>query len=626
MSIKRKLAAILSADVAGYSRLMADDEAATLQSLNDSRALFRKRIEAHGGRLIDTAGDSILAEFPSAVEAVDCAVEIQHELAKRNSQLAEHRRMQFRIGINLGDVMEQEDGTVYGDGVNVAARLQALAEPGGICISGTAFDQVDGKLPLAFKSIGEQSVKNIAKPVRAYRMLAKGGSVNRHAVSLTAQRKAVLTLAVLVVLGGGAAAFWKFHSSPAPSSSDQVSAKQAVLDLPDRPSIAVLPFANLSGDPKQEYFADGITEDIITALSKIQRLLVIARNSTFQYKGKAVDVRQVSRDLGVRHVLEGSVRKEGSLVRVTAQLIDATTGTHVWSERYDRPLRDIFAVQDDITHRIVDALSVEMVEGEQARAWRKTTRNVEAYEYFMRGREQILRFTKEDLTLADANLRKAIQLDPNFALAYAQLGSVPLLYLILGVSDDPERDAKRAFALERKAVALDNSQGYSVILLGRIYMQVGELDKALEFGKEAVALEPNGATTLAIYAHMLEAAGRCEEALVYFNKALRLALVPEAWIPWVQGLCLRKLGRYEEAIAAQQRAIALAPKLIWYHVFLVDAYVAAGMEGQATTKAREILQMDPSFSVDAFLKPFHWYRDPSILKSYAANLRKAGLK
>jgi len=406
MSSHRKLAAILSADVAGYSRLMGDDERATVETLNTYRHIVRERVERHEGRVVDSPGDALLAEFPSAVEAVECAEEIQHELAKRNAQLAEHRRMLFRIGINLGDVIE-ESGALYGDGVNIAARLESLSVAGGICISGTVFDQIEGKLPLEFEFIGEQSVKNIVKPVRAYRMLANAGSVARHAASFTSvKRKAMLAIAVLVVLGGGAAAFWKFHSGPAPSAG-QVSAKQAALDLPDRPSIAVLPFANLSGDPKQEYFADGITEDIITALAKIERLLVIARNSTSQYKGKAVDVRQVSRDLGVRHVLEGSVQKKGDRLRVTAQLIDATNGTHLWAERYDRPFKDIFAVQDEIIRKIIAGLDVQMLEGEQARVWRKTTGNVEAYEYFMRGRDQILKFTKEDLALAQVNLEKS---------------------------------------------------------------------------------------------------------------------------------------------------------------------------------------------------------------------------
>jgi len=623
MTTHRKLAAILAADAAGYSRLMADDEAATLRSLNDARGLFRVRIEAHGGRLIDTAGDSILAEFPSAVEAVDCADEIQHELAKRNHQLAEHRRMQFRIGINLGDVIGQKDGTIYGDGVNVSARLQALAEPGGICISGTAFDQVEGKLPLQFKFIGEQQVKNIAKPVRAYRVLTGAPA--------GASRRAVPTKVNRMMIVGGIAAVlimvlsiaWKVQHS---ATERPLPAEGLTLAMPSIPSIAVLPFTNMSGDAKQEYFADGITEDIITALSKVQRMLVIARNSAFQYKGKAVDIRQVSRDLGVRHVLEGSVRKEGNRVRVTAQLIDAVTGAHVWSERYDRPLKDIFTVQDEITRSILVALDVKMVEGEQARVWRKGTKNMEAYEHLMRGRELLLGFTKEDFALAREEIDKAIRLDPHYGVAYNQLVSLHLLPVIMGFSDNPKEDMARAFALERKAIELDDSQGYSWVQLGRLHMQVGEIDKAIEFGKKAVALEPNGGTTNAIYGHILEAAGRPEEALSYVEKALRLSPVPESWIPWLQGLCLSKLGRHEAAIAAMKRSLTLAPRALYVHVFLANVYVAAGRDAEARAKAQEVLNMEPSFSVERFLTGFNWYKDPEMIKGYAANLRKAGLK
>jgi adenylate cyclase len=624
MSAKRKLAAILAADAVGYSKLMADDEAETLRVLNEARSLFRRRIEDHGGHLIDTAGDSVLAEFPSAVETVNCAVEIQRELAKRNAQFAEHRRMQFRIGINLGDVLEQEDGTIYGDGVNVAARLQQLGEPGGIWLSGTAFDQVEGKLPLRIDFGGEQSVKNISKPVRTYRVVLDREPASPMDPRIKGRRLMFVAITAVLVIGVAAAALWPLRGKFMPAGL--AGSGQALIDARSEPSIAVLPFANLNADPKDNYFADGITEDIITSLSKIDRLLVIARNSTFQYKGKSVDVRQVGHDLGVHHVLEGSVRKDRKTVRVTAQLINAQTGTHIWSERYDRPLQDIFAVQDDITRGIVDALQIQMLEGEQARVWRRTTKNVEAYQHFIRGREQILRFTKEDFALAKENLEAAISLDPKFAMAYTQLVSVPLLSLIMGISEDPPRDLEWAFALAKKAVELDDSQGYSLVHLGRIHMQIGELDKAIEYGKRAVAVEPNGSTTLAIYAHMLEAAGRCEEALIHVNKSLRLAPIPEAWIPWLQGLCLRKLGRYEEAIQSQERAISLAPAMIWYHVFLVDAYVAASRQEEAEAKAREVLRMDPGFTVDSFLKLFVWYKDPNTVESYRTNLRKAKLK
>ena len=312
---KRRLAAILAADVAGYSRLMGDDERATMDTLNAYRAIFRQHIADHDGRVVDTAGDSVLAVFGSVVEAVESAVEVQAQIAVSNADLAEPRRMLFRIGINLGDVIEQDDGSLYGDGVNVAARLESLAEPGGICLSESAHMQAEGKVESAFEDIGEHEVKNIAKPVRAYR-----------------------------VAGGDAA--------PA--------AAEPALGIPDKPSIAVLPFTNMSGDAEQDYFSDGITEDLITELSRFRELFVIARNTTFTYKGKAVNVEQVGRDLGVRYVLEGSIRKAGNRVRITAQLIDAKTGGHVWAERYDRVLEDIFELQDEITRQMVGTLGVKL--------------------------------------------------------------------------------------------------------------------------------------------------------------------------------------------------------------------------------------------------------------------------
>ncbi|MEK6210792.1 MAG: adenylate/guanylate cyclase domain-containing protein [Pseudomonadota bacterium] len=622
MTTHRKLAAILSADAAGYSRLMADDEAETLRALNDSRALFRKRIEAHGGRLIDTAGDSILAEFPSAVEAVDCAVEIQHELAKRNAQLAEHRRMQFRIGINLGDVIAQEDGTIYGDGVNVAARLQTLSERGGVCISGTAFDQVEGKLPLAFKFIGEQQVKNIAKPVRAYRVLngvvigsaRQTGTSKRPRLAIGAT--AVITLLVALAI------VWKFQGS----ATQRDSSADPAIAMPTGPSIAVLPFTNMSGDPKEDYLSDGLTEDIITILSKLPQIVVIARTSTFVYKGKAVDVRNVGRDLGVRYVLEGSVRRSDNQIRITAQLIDTTNGNHLWAERYDRPLKDLFALQDEITQKIVTELDVKLSVGEQARAWRRTTHNLEAYDYHLRGYKHLQSLTKEDLALAKQYFEKAISLDPAFASAYAKLGFVYLMNVVVGFSGSPSSDLDRAFELANRAITLDDSQGLAHILLGRVYLQKRQHDQALAFGKKAVELEPSGAVTHAVYAHILEASGQPNEALTQLQRAMRLGPAPEPWWPWLQSLCLKQLGRYDEAIAAMKRSIALSPGALYPHVFLVDIYVVAGRQDEALAESREVSRLYPTFSVDAFLAGFDIYRDPKMIPAYAANLHKAGLK
>jgi TolB-like protein/Tfp pilus assembly protein PilF len=396
--------------------------------------------------------------------------------------------------------------------------------------------------------------------------------------------------------------------------------------MPSGPSIAVLPFVNMSGNTEEEYFADGMTDELITALARLRGLIVIARNSTFQYKGKAVDVRKIAQELGVRYVLEGSVRKERDRVRVTTQLVDAINGNQLWAERYDRPLRDIFSVQDEITQKIVTELDVQLVEGIEARSFRRTTNNVEAYQYFLQGRENTIRMTRESLTLGRQLLEKAIKLDPKFAMAYAFLAANRLLVVIFGFTDSPAQDLDRALELAERAIVLDESQGYPHVMVGRIYMQKRELDKGLPYAKKAIELEPNGADVNAIYAHMLEAAGRPAEALAHINRAMRLGPHPLPWWPWLQGLCLRQLGREDEAITAMRRSVALSPEWLAPHAFLVDVYVAAGRDADARAEVREVLRLDPTFSVDAFLKGFDWYKDPNMIKGYETNLRKAGLK
>jgi TolB-like protein/class 3 adenylate cyclase len=398
-SFKRKLTAILSADVKGYSRLMGEDEAATVKTLTAYRKIMAELIQQHRGRVIDSPGDNILAEFASVVDAVQCSVAAQNEFKSRNAELPENRRMEFRIGVNLGDVIEEEN-RIYGDGVNIAARLESLADPGGICISKTAFDHIESKLPLGYQFLGEQTVKNIAKPVGAYKVLMEPRVLPVEAKKKAKegsfwQRKPVLAgaVALLIVIIG--AAVWNFYlRAPKiePASKDKMA-----FPLPDKPSIAVLPFANMSGDPKEDYFSDGLTEQIITSLSKSQRLFVIARNSTFVYKGKPVKIQKVAEDLGVRYVLEGSVQKSADRVRITTQLIDAITGHHVWSERYDRELKDIFALQDEITMKITLAMRIELTEGEQARRWTKGgTKNLKANELNYQGIDFLRRGTKQD--------------------------------------------------------------------------------------------------------------------------------------------------------------------------------------------------------------------------------------
>ena len=418
---KRKLTAILSADVEGYSRLMGEDEDATIRTLTTYRELMSTIIQKHRGRVVDSPGDNLLAEFLSVVDAVRCAVEVQEELRLRNAELPETRKMEFRIGINLGDVVEEGE-RIYGDGVNITARVEGLAEGGGICISGTVYDSIKNKLSLSYESLGEHTVKNIKDPVRVYRMRIGPGAAapgvskeKRHGV----KRWQWTALAAVVVLIVGAVVIWNFYFS-LPSVEPASVEKMAYL-LPDKPSIAVLPFVNMSGDPEQEYFSDGITEDLITDLSKISGLFIIARNSTFAYKGKPVKIQQVAEELGVHYVLEGSVRKAQERVRINAQLIDATTGHHIWAERYDGKLEDIFALQDKVTQKIVKELAVKLTMAERERVLRRETDNILAYEAYLKGSKHYGRFNPDDLTKAAFHFNKAIELDPNYGRAYAAL-------------------------------------------------------------------------------------------------------------------------------------------------------------------------------------------------------------
>jgi len=395
---KRKLSAILSADVAGYSRLMGQDEAATVRTIETYREVMSSLIMQHRGRVIDAPGDNLLAEFASVVDAVQCGVAVQNEFQARNTELPENRIMEFRIGINLGDVIEEGD-RIYGDGVNIAARLEALADPGGICISKTAFDHIETKLPLGYEYLGDQTVKNIAKPVGAYRVLMEpritvAGEKERAKIVPFWRRKTILAGGIALVVVIIVAVIWNFYFRPPPM--EVASVKKMAFPLPEKPSIAVLPFNNLSGDPAQDYIADGISENIISALSKISEMFVIASNSTFTYKRKPVKVQQVSEELGVRYVLEGSAQKIGNRVRITAQLIDATTGHHLWSEKYDRDMKDLFALQDEITHKIIIELQVKLTEGEQARVSHKSTSNLEAWSYAVRGLKLFERASKEN--------------------------------------------------------------------------------------------------------------------------------------------------------------------------------------------------------------------------------------
>jgi adenylate cyclase len=622
---KRKLTAIFSADVKGYSRLMGEDELATVKTLKQYRELMALLIQEYRGHVVDTPGDNVLAEFSSVVDAVECAAKIQEELKARNASLPENRRMNFRIGVNLGDVIEEGD-RIYGDGVNIAARLESIADPGGICISKTAFDQIETKLPLGYEYLGEQTVKNIAKPVGAYRVLtepeAAGKIIEGKRPRLRQWRWAALAIAAVLVVGA-AVTIWKFHFRPPPI--EPASLEKMAFPLPDKPSIAVLPFVNMSGDPNQEYFSDGITEEIITALSKVPRLFVIARNSTFTYKGKPVKVQRVAEELGVRYVLEGSVRKAGDRVRIIAQLIDAITGHHLWAERYDRDMKDIFALQDEITLKILMALQVKLTEGEQRVLLGKGTNNLDAYLKLLQSGEHAVRFTKEDNVLARKLAKEAIVLDPGYAMAYLRLSATHLMDLLYGSTKSPGESLRLAEELVQKALALDANLSEAHAFLGRIYLTKRQHEKAIAEGERALALAPNSAFVHAALAFTLRHSGRPEEAIVLFKKAIRLNPIPPAWYFSGLGGSYFELGQYEEAIAEFRKALNCAPDSQFSHMGLAAAYSKLGREEDARAAAAEVLRINPKFSLEQWAKT-HMYKNQADLDRIVEALRKAGLK
>jgi adenylate cyclase len=624
---KRKLAAIFSADVAGYSRLMGEDEAATVRILATYREVMTALIKQHRGRVVDSPGDNLLAEFASVVDAVQCAVAVQKELQVRNAELPENRRMEFRIGINLGDVIEEE-GRIYGDGVNIAARLEALAHPGGICVSKTAFDHIESKLPLGYEYLGEQSVKNIQKPVGAYRVLMEprvtvAERIEKEKAVPLWRRKVILTGGAALVLVIIAALIWDFYSSR--PSVKPASVDRMAYPLPDKPSIAVLPFVNMSGDPEQEYFSDGITEEIITALSKIERLFVIARNSTFTYKGKSVDVQKVGKELGVRYILEGSVRKSGDKVRITAQLVDAITGKHLWAERYDRGLKDIFAVQDEITKKIITALQVKLTEGEQARLYGQATDDLEAYLKMLQAREHFSRMNKQGSMRARELAKEAIELDPEYAGPYVILALTHMMDLWFKFTESPQESMKLAVGAAEKALALDDSDPGTFFGLCMLYIMQRRHDKAIAAAERAVALSPSGATAHSSLGTALSYAGRQEEAIVFFKKAISLNPFPPSTYFRNLGSAYRMAGQYEKAVKEYKKALQQTPDDLFTHLGLAVAYISLGREEEARTEAAEVFRIHPGFSLEHFAKTLP-YKNQSDIDCVISSLRKAGLK
>jgi len=583
----RKLAAILAADVVGFSRLAGADEDRTLARLRTLRSdLIDPTIAVHHGRVVKRTGDGALVEFRSVVDAVRCAIEIQHAMVERNAGVPAERRIEFRIGIHLGDVVEESDGDLMGDGVNIAARLEGIAAPGAICLSEDAFRQVRARLDLAVSDLGQRELKNIAEPVRVYALRVGAPAEARPAVQV------------------------------------QIAGEKSA--APEKPSIAVLPFQNMSGDPEQDYFADGISEDIITALSKLSQLFVIARNSSFTFKGKTAHVQEIGKTLGVRYVLEGSVRKAANRVRITAQLIDATNGGHLWAERFDRDLTDIFAVQDDVTGQIVAALSLNLTQGDRQRLMAEHTDNPEAFDCFLRGRELWWRHTKEANGQARDLLMRAIELDPNFAPAYAFLAAAHVHDYLNQWSVAPSQSLELADEAAGRAVALDDRYPYAQFSLAMINVWMRRHDEAIRAAENSIALDPNFANGYANRAVILHYAGRSEEALPCFERAMALdPLCPNMWLHF-QGQVYFQLRRYEEAEAVLKRRIFRFPETDVSRVLLAATYGQMGRLEEAREQWREALRVNPNYSLEHRRKTLP-YKNPADFEAVVEGLRKAGL-
>jgi adenylate cyclase len=619
---ERKLAAILSADVVGYSRLMAEDEGETVRRLGAYRTEITNLVGEHRGRLVDFTGDNFLAEFPTALDAVECAIEIQRVLQARNAALPAERKMEFRIGAHMGDV-RVEDGRIFGDGVNIAARLEGLARPGGICISATVHEQVRNKLGVDYRDRGDQTVKNIPDQVHVYEVRLEERSSRPASESEPRARRglpaAVLVIGMVIAVGGlGLWATWPRVLGLLADASGAVPGEQPA--LPDKPSIVVLPFANMSGDAEQEYFADGITEDLTTDLSRSPSLFVISRNSAFTYKGKNVKVEDIGRELGVRYVLEGSVRRAGDRVRITAQLIDATTGFHVWSERYDRDLEDVFAVQSEISEEILVAVGAQISAAELERLRRKPTQDFSAYEAVSKGWSHFYRFTREDNEEARRWAQRAMELDPEYATAVAMLaGTYSVEYLSAWNLDPGVLDKSRELAL--RAVELDPGVPSGYIPLAVFYLQRGQPEEGAEYARRAIKVAPNAPDGHAFLGMSMLQQGQRLEALESIRLSIRLDPRYSFMIPATLVLS----GREEEAARLWERYRASNPDSVATRLSLVRYYVSVDRVEEARAIAQEILAINPALTAEILARHGVFRPPEDEAPALVAALRRAGL-
>ena len=598
--LKRKLTAILSADAVEYSRLMDDSEEATIQTLNIYRNSMATLIEQHRGRVVDTTGDNLLAEFTSVVDAVNCSVEIQRKLDELNKELPSDRKMKFRIGVNVGDVVEEED-RIYGDGVNIAARVEGMAEAGGICITGRAYDQIKNKLKLGYEFLGEHNVKNIAEPVRVYKVLMESEAVGKvigekRFLGRFSRRTALAAIIILGMVAGGLIG-WNIYLHQS-KKVEPASVEKMAHPLPELPSIAVLPFDNMSGDPQQDHFSDGITEQIIASLSKVPYLFVIARNSTFTYKGKPVKVNQVAEELGVRYVLEGSVQRSNDQVRITAQLIDAIAGHHIWAETYDRQIKDIFALQDDIAMKIMAEMQVKISVTDMGRLSLLKTTNIKAYEKILKAWEHLLRRTEGDILQVRKLAQEAIELDPEYGDAYLAMGWTHLDDIWFYRTKSREKSLEAAEQFAQKAISLSGDEAATHRLLASIYMLRKEYEKAIAESQKSVDLAPNSAVANFIFGMVLRNAERYGEAIPFLEKAIRLN--PITPVNYLNNLAWAHtyLAQYEKAVPLWNKAIEKNPDYLFAYTGLTAAYQLLGHEEKAKQCAAEVLRIKPKLSVE----------------------------
>jgi TolB-like protein len=584
--IKHRLAALLSADVVGYSRLMAQDEVATVRTLSACRDKITTLVRDKEGRVVDFVGDNMLAEFHSALDAVDCAMNIQRALLLQNTKLDENRRMNFRIGINLGEILIDGD-VIYGDGVNIAARLEGLAESGGICISESVFTQVHNKLELGFVDLGTKTLKNIPDPVRVYRVVAP-------------------------------------EEETAPPLAETASQQQASLPLPEKPSLAVLPFVNLSADSNQDYFSDGLTMDIMTALVRIPGLFLISEISMFSYKSQVPTVRELGHQLGVSHVLDGGVRKAGDRVRITARLIETSSGRQVWAERYDKKIDDIFAVQDEITERIVEAMDIKLVTGEMAPTIRKIIRNPDALESYYRGWEALFGSSKDDIIEAQQRFEDTMQLEPESSFGYALAAWAHWWAVGQGFSEDTALSLQRAAELSRKAMDLEDFTGLPHLIMAQIHLFNREHDKALEAVEDAVLARPSCDLSFVTKANILTYLGRPSEAIELAKFAIRLAPVYPPFFQTTLAAAYYGSGRYEAAIAAAEDALKSDRENLDAFLILACANAALNRKEEALEAVSAIKKIKPDFTAEKYAET-QPYKDPQTSKQVITMLQKAGL-